>query len=1135
MFKASDNFEEDVIEDKDKRTDQRQTKIDEKVNIFKKAFIYIRNEELGTENDLNDDHDKMIDALIEFTDWCVSCSLKDPTTRDIVLEVNRHQHFDRSCRKKGPTCRYLFPRFPCITTIIAIPSKILFKDEEKEKEMLKNSQDLKNKVMEILEDDDKMKLAQTHREDEIRIHLRNYGIVEEIETILQYRIYKKSNVGKVVLTPKISQDLLIESGMDEDALINSPKEKLIELQNKFKPLMLNERQIECIRKERLDIILTAAEIEGHTFEERNDKYTEALRISSKGYSVFIKRDVDEIMINNYNPEWIKCWSGNMDMQICLDFFAIITYITDYYMKDESGTMKVINEALSNASNANLREKMNIVKNAFLTSRQAGECEIYYKMFPFLNLSYSNIGTEFIHTGFRKNRSRFLKQVPENAQQGNAKIFQVEGKEGKFYVEKEGLIEKYMRRPSCMNISLSQFVKRYEPVRKISKKYNRKQFYIDIGRPGDCPRDVKNENKTLHVVKGQESDSNEDSINDDLTTEDRLLPINETDSIFDGQSFDQDKSIVLPPFIPLDKGTDSCGFQWMKKRSERAIRFHKFNKTKDPHQWYYSEMLLYLPFQVEECLYPDDFEKCRALYLTNLDKINTVKHQVMPYLTIVTEARERAEEFISNIGDDIDATKEQQEDTARAEGTREHPDLSVVDPTDFIQEGITVEDRTFRKIELQSDSLIFEQARTLDCDQREVLDRIYSYAIKFHQAQKNRKNGWPQPPLLMVHGGAGTGKSHIIECVSQLVEKVFRTSGDDPNHPYVLKLGFTGNAASIIKGQTIHSALQLPFGNNHITLSDKMRDLRRKQLKNLRILILDEVSLIRADMLYQIHFRLMEIFQNKLDFGNISILALGDILQIKPPLGTMIYACPRNEKSANMWKIPGGNLWSKFDVITLKTNHRQGDNRTYAELLNRVRIGEHTSEDISMLETRVFPRNHPELPASALVVTGVNKIVKRVNDKRLNDLSGRVQTITAHVSSRLRGQFKPRIDNAGQVKNTPLQYELNIKKYSRIMLTMNLDVCDGLSNGAIGEVVDYVLDSIGEVTLILVKFDNDDVGKQYRKEVNYNKEYPGQNIVAIKKIEFDFQLREGSTSSATAINFPLRLAWATTCHKIQVTT
>ena len=171
---------------------------------------------------------------------------------------------------------------------------------------------------------------------------------------------------------------------------------------------------------------------------------------------------------------------------------------------------------------------------------------------------------------------------------------------------------------------------------------------------------------------------------------------------------------------------------------------------------------------------------------------------------------------------------------------------------------------------------------------------------------------------------------------------------------------------------------------------------------------------------------MEIFQNKLDFGNVSILALGDILQIKPPLGTMIYACPVNEKSANMWKIPGGNLWKKFDVITLKTNHRQGDNRTYAELLNRVRTGEHTNEDIDMLETRVFPRNHSELPTKALVITGVNKIVKKVNDKKLKDLSGHIHTIKAHVSSRLRGSFTPRTDNAGQVKNTPLQNELRIK-------------------------------------------------------------------------------------------------------------
>ena len=121
---------------------------------------------------------------------------------------------------------------------------------------------------------------------------------------------------------------------------------------------------------------------------------------------------------------------------------------------------------------------------------------------------------------------------------------------------------------------------------------------------------------------------------------------------------------------------------------------------------------------------------------------------------------------------------------------------------------------------------------------------------------------------------GVGKSHVIDCVSQLLEREFRKSGDDPNCPYILKLAFTGNAASIINGQTIHSAFQLPFRNEIMSLSDKLIDTHRKQLKNLKVSILDEISLIKSDMLYQIHFRLTEVMQNKEIFGGVSILALG---------------------------------------------------------------------------------------------------------------------------------------------------------------------------------------------------------------------------------------------------------------------
>ena len=128
------------------------------------------------------------------------------------------------------------------------------------------------------------------------------------------------------------------------------------------------------------------------------------------------------------------------LQVCLDFFAVVTYICDYYMKDESGTIKLINEALKNAADKTINKMMNIAKNVYLTGRQAGEPEVYYKMLPFLHLSQSNLVAEFIPTGFRKNRSRFLKNVPENSITNMPNVITVEGKEGQYYVEKENVIE-----------------------------------------------------------------------------------------------------------------------------------------------------------------------------------------------------------------------------------------------------------------------------------------------------------------------------------------------------------------------------------------------------------------------------------------------------------------------------------------------------------------------------------------------------------------------------------------------------------------------------------------------------------------------------------------------------------------------
>ena len=93
-----------------------------------------------------------------------------------------------------------------------------------------------------------------------------------------------------------------------------------------------------------------------------------------------------------------------------------------------------------------------------------------------------------------------------------------------------------------------------------------------------------------------------------------------------------------------------------------------------------------------------------------------------------------------------------------------------------------------------------------------------------------------------------------------MEKIVRSPGDNPDHPYIIKAAFTGTAAANINGQTLHSTFSFSFGNEFFSLSDKARDEKRNQLENLLIVIIDEFSFIKADMLYLLDLRLREVKQ-----------------------------------------------------------------------------------------------------------------------------------------------------------------------------------------------------------------------------------------------------------------------------------
>ena len=90
-----------------------------------------------------------------------------------------------------------------------------------------------------------------------------------------------------------------------------------------------------------------------------------------GINVILSRDIDEIFINNYNPEWLRAWNANIDIQLCFDFFAVITYITEYFTKDESGTSPFLRMAAKKCSEMGQLDQKRHLKNVFLTHRQMG--------------------------------------------------------------------------------------------------------------------------------------------------------------------------------------------------------------------------------------------------------------------------------------------------------------------------------------------------------------------------------------------------------------------------------------------------------------------------------------------------------------------------------------------------------------------------------------------------------------------------------------------------------------------------------------------------------------------------------------------------------------------------------------------
>ena len=116
-------------------------------------------------------------------------------------------------------------------------------------------------------------------------------------------------------------------------------------------------------------------------------------------------------------------------------------------------------------------------------------------------------------------------------------------------------------------------------------------------------------------------------------------------------------------------------------------------------------------------------------------------------------------------------------------------------------------------------------------------------------------------------------------------------------------------------------------------------------------IIDEISKVKADMLFQLDLQMQEIEEKiGVAFGGVSIFCFGDILQLQPVCGKFIFDRPSNPSFYLTFELD--SRWRKFSILKLKINHRQGKDKEYGEMLHRVREVKQTDADIDKLKEKI---------------------------------------------------------------------------------------------------------------------------------------------------------------------------------------
>lgn len=422
--------------------------------------------------------------------------------------------------------------------------------------------------------------------------------------------------------------------------------------------------------------------------------------------------------------------------------------------------------------------------------------------------------------------------------------------------------------------------------------------------------------------------------------------------------------------------------------------------------------------------------------------------------------------------------------------------------------------------------ILIQPKTIDpesltLEQRKAADMIFGNDQEDEEEGRRRN--------VFVTGSAGTGKSHLLKYIVEVLQGRHKKPGDGVSKKKDLVVGVcapTGVAAVIVGGSTLHSFFGIGLGTG--SRSNLLKKVNtntgaRTRIDETDVLIIDECSMLSADLLETLDMVARAIRKNGLfsdePFGGMQVIAFGDFFQLPP-----VY---RNDGSRDRSWRPfcfDSPVWSELglseNIVELQEVQRQ-DHEDFINLLNKVRNGGVEPRDIWDLNEKCLVGPNNPLPNDGILPTRLyvlNRDVDSENITRLRELDGKEVVCRASDYWRQKMPMGTTASVKKKMKEAlamQMPDELSLKVGAQVMLTRNKDLEKNLVNGSRGVVERFETNKDGNPVPI-VRFDSGIITK----------------IDTVESTKFNM---DGGEGCLVRNQVPLKLAWAITIHKSQGST